>query len=90
MVGSLDKDTYQRMAVFQYMIGNTGSFIPNKHNIEMIKVPNVTKVILSRTILIMQDWSAPLPLFHMKPSDKERVRKVLYGPWCYRRRRWWL
>lgn len=45
MIGSLDKDTYQRMAVFQYMIGNTDWSIPNKHNIEMIKVPNVAKVI---------------------------------------------
>jgi hypothetical protein len=44
-VGSLDKDIYQRMTVFQYMIANTDWSIPNKHNTEMIKVPNIPKVV---------------------------------------------
>ncbi|MBP6794008.1 MAG: hypothetical protein KA143_03090 [Saprospiraceae bacterium] len=45
MTSALDKDTYMRMVFFQYLIGNTDWSIPNKHNIEMIKVPAVAKVI---------------------------------------------
>lgn len=45
MTGALDKETYMRMVFFQYLIGNTDWSIPNKHNVEMIKVPNVAKVI---------------------------------------------
>ncbi|MEP7269066.1 MAG: hypothetical protein ABI844_15715 [Saprospiraceae bacterium] len=45
MPPALDKDSYLRMAFFQYLIANTDWSIPNKHNVEMIKVPNVAKVI---------------------------------------------
>ena len=45
MVPSLEKDIYQRMTVFQYMIANTDWSIPNKHNIEMIKVPAYPRIV---------------------------------------------
>ncbi len=45
MPAALEKDMYLRMTFFQYMIGNTDWSIPNKHNIEMIKVPGTAKVI---------------------------------------------
>lgn len=45
MVPALDKDNYLKMVFFQYMIGNTDWSIPNKHNVEMVKVPAVAKVI---------------------------------------------
>lgn len=45
MPAALDKDIYLRMTFFQYMIGNTDWSIPNKHNVEMIKVPGTAKVV---------------------------------------------
>jgi len=45
MAPALDKETYVRMTFFQYMIGNTDWSIPNKHNIEMIKVPGIAKIV---------------------------------------------
>lgn len=45
MTSALDKDNYQKMVFFQYLIGNTDWSIPNKHNVEMIKVPNIAKVV---------------------------------------------
>jgi hypothetical protein len=45
MTPSLDKESYSRMTFFQYLIGNTDWSIPNKHNIEMIKVPNLPKIV---------------------------------------------
>lgn len=45
MVPSLDKTNYLRMVFFQYMIGNTDWSIPNKHNVEMVKLPNVAKIV---------------------------------------------
>lgn len=42
-----DMDSAQQnlVEIFQYMIGNTDWSIPNKHNVEMVKVPAVAKVI---------------------------------------------
>jgi len=45
MAPSLDHDIYLRMVFFQYMIGNTDWSIPNKHNVEMVKVPNLPKIV---------------------------------------------
>ncbi len=45
MASALEKDVYQKMSVFEYMIGNTDWSIPNKHNVEMIKVPEFPRVV---------------------------------------------
>ncbi len=45
MAPALDHDLYVRMTFFQYMIGNTDWSIPNKHNVEMIKVPGIAKIV---------------------------------------------
>ena len=41
----LDRMTYVYMTVFQYMIGNTDWSLSNMHNMELIKVPEITKIL---------------------------------------------
>ena len=44
-VASLDRVSFQKMAFFQYMIANTDWSIPNKHNVEIVKVPGIARVV---------------------------------------------
>ena len=43
--GSLDRTSFLRMLFFQYMIGNTDWAIPSCHNIEMVKLPELVRVV---------------------------------------------
>ena len=41
----LEREPFLKMAFFQYMIANVDWSIKNKHNIELVKLPDVEKVI---------------------------------------------
>lgn len=42
---SIDRGHYLKMAFFQYMIGNTDWAIPNKHNVEIVGLPQFNRVV---------------------------------------------
>jgi len=42
---ALERDAYLKMCFFQYMIANTDWAIPNRHNLEMLSVPGVERVV---------------------------------------------
>ncbi|MBT8218458.1 MAG: hypothetical protein KJP00_01450 [Bacteroidia bacterium] len=42
--GGLDRDSFLKMTFFQYMIANTDWTVPTKHNLEIVKIPGVAKV----------------------------------------------
>lgn len=43
--GSLDRGHYLKMIFFQCMIANTDWAIPNKHNVEMVAIPGVKRIL---------------------------------------------
>lgn len=42
---SLERTNFLKMTFFQYMIANTDFSISNKHNLEMVKLPNIARVV---------------------------------------------
>ncbi len=45
MSASLQRDHYLKMVFFQHMIANTDWTIPNKHNVEIVKLPQYPRVL---------------------------------------------
>lgn len=74
----LELDPYQKMGVFQYMIGNTDWAIGNSHNLKFIKVPAYGRLVpipydFDYSGLVNTDYAIP---FHTLPI--ERVTQRLY------------
>ncbi|MGB3530797.1 MAG: hypothetical protein WBB35_15665 [Saprospiraceae bacterium] len=73
MSPSLDKTIYQRMTFFQYMIGNTDWSLPNRHNIEMIKVPENQKII---PLAYDFDYSALVGASYAVPHESLPIKSI--------------
>jgi hypothetical protein len=63
---SLDRESFLKMAFFQYMICNTDWTVGNKHNLEIVKLPNIARVValpydFDYSGFVGQDYAVPAP-----------------------------
>ena len=60
----LDRTSFLKMLFFQYMIANTDWTVANRHNLELVKLPNVNKVValpydFDYSGFVGQDYAVP-------------------------------
>ncbi|NRB53382.1 MAG: hypothetical protein HRU41_37350 [Saprospiraceae bacterium] len=74
--GFLVEKEFQKMSLFQYMIGNTDWSVGNSHNLKLLKVPDLSKMVpipydFDYAGLVNAVYAAP---YHTLPIDKVTER----------------
>lgn len=70
---ALHRSSYLKMVLFQYMIANTDWAVPNKHNVEIAKVPGLKRVC---AIPYDFDYSGLVGQPYAVPSEKLPIKDV--------------
>jgi hypothetical protein len=79
---SLDREYFMRVAMFQYMIGNTDWSVANRHNLEFVKVPDINKLIpvpydFDYSGLVNTDYAVPHESMPIKSVEERLYRGPL-------------
>ncbi len=90
----LDREPFLKMLFFQYMIANTDFALGNKHNLELVKLPDIDRVValpydFDYSGFVGQSYAVPhesLPIksvqeryfFNYKITEEEYLRMVEY------------
>ncbi len=74
--GALDRESFLKMAFFQYMICNTDWTVANKHNLEIVKLPGIDRVVgipydFDYSGFVGQEYATPAPTL---PIESVHVR----------------
>ncbi len=79
---AIEKLPYLKMCLFEFMIGNTDWFLPLRHNLEFIGVPNIRLLI---TVPYDFDYSGLVDAPYAAPHESLKLPSVLiryYQGWC--------
>jgi hypothetical protein len=81
--GAVDRQPFLRLCLFEFMIGNTDWYIPNRHNIEFLGVPGYKLLV---TVPYDFDYSGLVNAPYAIANEGVKVENVsvrFYQGWCH-------